>query len=137
MFIYARNLALIGSTAIVVYIVLNEVGLNWVVLTVTFFLALPALAVIQAIPRLVVSRNPEKCYVQNAWYTTSGARPDEDEVAQLRDREYAVLQEDLQIMRMVAKGLESAAVDDGGVLSPAWESCIAAFYGEMVGAMVD
>jgi putative hemolysin len=56
----ARNLALIGSTAIVVYIVLNEVGLNWVVLTVTFFLALPALAVIQAVPRLVVSRNPEK-----------------------------------------------------------------------------
>jgi putative hemolysin len=56
----ARNLALIGSTAIVVYIVLNEVGLNWVVLTVTFFLALPALAVIQAVPRLVVARNPEK-----------------------------------------------------------------------------
>ena len=56
----ARNLALVGSTAIVVYIVLNEVGLNWVVLTVTFFLALPALAVIQAVPRLVVSRNPEK-----------------------------------------------------------------------------
>ncbi|UCH86989.1 MAG: HlyC/CorC family transporter [Dehalococcoidia bacterium] len=56
----ARNLALVGSTAIVVYIVLNEVGLNWVVLAVTFFLALLALAVIQAVPRLVISRNPEK-----------------------------------------------------------------------------
>ncbi len=58
--ILARNLALIGSTAILVYIVLNEVGLNWVVLAVTFFVALPGLAVIQAIPRLVVSRNPQK-----------------------------------------------------------------------------
>jgi len=56
----ARNLALIGSTAIVVYIILNEVGLNWAVLAVTFFAALAGLAVIQAIPRLVVSRNPQK-----------------------------------------------------------------------------
>ncbi|KPJ48751.1 MAG: hypothetical protein AMJ38_04600 [Dehalococcoidia bacterium DG_22] len=56
----ARNFALIGSTAIVVYIVLNEVGLNWAVLTVTFFVALAGLAVIQAIPRLVVSRNPQR-----------------------------------------------------------------------------
>lgn len=56
----ARNLALIGSTAIVVYIVLHEVGHNWVVLAVTFFVALTGLAVIQAIPRLVVSRNPQR-----------------------------------------------------------------------------
>jgi putative hemolysin len=56
----ARNLALIGSTAIVVYIVLNEVGLNWAVLTVTFLVALAALAVIQAVPRLLVSRHPQK-----------------------------------------------------------------------------
>jgi putative hemolysin len=55
----ARNLALVGSTAIVVYIVLHEVGHNWAVLAVTFFLALVGLAVIQAVPRLVVSRNPE------------------------------------------------------------------------------
>ena len=56
----ARNLALIGSTAIVVYIVLNEAGLNWAVLAVTFFIALIGLAVIQALPRLVVSRNPQR-----------------------------------------------------------------------------
>jgi len=56
----ARNLALIGSTAIVVYIVLHEVGHNWAVLTGTFFLALVGLAVIQAVPRLVVSRNPQR-----------------------------------------------------------------------------
>jgi len=59
----ARNLALIGSTAIVVYIVLNEVGLNWVVLSGTFFVALASLAVIQAVPRLVVSRNPQRWVV--------------------------------------------------------------------------
>jgi putative hemolysin len=56
----ARNLALVGSTAIVVYIVLHEVGHNWAVLTGTFFLALVGLAVIQAVPRLVVSRNPQR-----------------------------------------------------------------------------
>lgn len=56
----ARNLALIGSTAIVVYIILNEVGLNWAVLAVTFFLALAGLAVVQSVPRLVVSRNPQR-----------------------------------------------------------------------------
>jgi putative hemolysin len=56
----ARNLALVGSTAIVVYIVLNEVGLNWAVLAVTFLIALAGLAVIQAVPRLVISRNPQK-----------------------------------------------------------------------------
>ena len=39
--------------------------------------------------------------------------------------------------RMVAKGLECAAVNDGGVLSPVWEPCIAGFYGELVDAMAD
>ena len=32
----ARSLALIGSTAIVVYLVLREAGLNWATLSVTF-----------------------------------------------------------------------------------------------------
>ncbi|MGQ9572323.1 MAG: hemolysin family protein [Dehalococcoidia bacterium] len=58
--VLARNLALIGSTAIVVYIVLNEVGLNWAVLAVTFLIALAGLAVIQAVPRLAVAGNPQK-----------------------------------------------------------------------------
>jgi CBS domain containing-hemolysin-like protein len=56
----AHNLALVGSTAIVVYIVLHEVGHNWAVLAVTFFAALVGLAVIQAVPRLVISRNPQR-----------------------------------------------------------------------------
>jgi hypothetical protein len=83
------------------------------------------------------SRDPGKCHAQHVWYTTSGAGPSEAEAALWHKLEDEVLQEDLRVMRMVAKGLESVAVDDGGVLSPAWESCIAAFYGEMVQAMAD
>ncbi len=82
-------------------------------------------------------RDPRRCYIQNAWYTTSGTRPDEAEITRWRDLETGVLEEDLRVMRMVAKGLECAALDDGGVLSPVWESCIAAFYGEQVRAMAD
>ena len=83
------------------------------------------------------SRDPRRCYVQNAWYTTSGRRPSEDEIRQWDQLEREVLEEDLRVMRMVAKGLECAAVNDGGVLSPVWESCIAAFYGELAEAMSD
>jgi CBS domain containing-hemolysin-like protein len=39
---------------------LHEVGRNWAVLAATFFVALTGLAMIQAIPRLVVSRNPQR-----------------------------------------------------------------------------
>ena len=83
------------------------------------------------------SRDPQRCYLQNAWYTTSGRRPSEEEIRQWDELEREVLEEDLRVMRMVAKGLECAAVDDGGVLSPVWESCIAAFYGELVDAMAE
>ena len=83
------------------------------------------------------SRNPRKCYIQNAWYTTSGHRPSPAEIKQWDDLEREVLGEDLRVLTMVAKGLEATAVNDGGVLSPVWESCIAAFYAELVEAMVD
>jgi choline monooxygenase len=83
------------------------------------------------------SRDPRRCYLQNAWYTTSGRRPSEDEVRQWDQLERQVLEEDLKVMRMVAKGLECTAVNDGGVLSPVWETCIAAFYGELAEAMAD
>ena len=83
------------------------------------------------------ARDPRKCYVQNAWYTTSGSRPSDDEIRQWEELEEEVLQEDLRVMGMVAKGLECTAINDGGVLSPVWESCIAAFYGELIDAMAD
>ena len=55
----ARSLAIIGSTAIVVYLVLRETGHNWAALTVTFVVTLAGLALIQALPRLIVSANPQ------------------------------------------------------------------------------
>ena len=58
--VLARNLAFVGSTALFVYILLNEFGLHWPVLVATFFIALPGLALVQAVPRLVVSRNPQR-----------------------------------------------------------------------------
>jgi len=56
----ARSLALIGSTAIVVYLVLREAGINWATVAVTFVATLAGLALIQVVPRLVVSANPQR-----------------------------------------------------------------------------
>jgi CBS domain containing-hemolysin-like protein len=56
----ARSLALVGSTAIVVYLVLREAGLNWSTLAVTFAVTLAGLALIQTVPRIVVSANPQR-----------------------------------------------------------------------------
>ena len=56
----ARSLALIGSTAIVVYLVLREAGVNWATVAVTFVATLAGLALIQVVPRLVVSANPQR-----------------------------------------------------------------------------
>ena len=119
-------------------------GLEALDMSSRFFLRSPNLFLTTYAPDTVVdtlilpdSRDPRRCYLQNAWYTTSGRRPGDDEIAQWDRLEREVLDEDLKVMRMVAKGLECAAVDDGGVLSPVWESCIAAFYGELVDAMVD
>ena len=56
----ARSLALIGSTAIVVYLVLREAGHNWATLTVTAVLTLAGLALIETLPRLVVSADPQR-----------------------------------------------------------------------------
>jgi len=56
----ARSLALIGSTAIVVYLVLREAGLNWATLAVTFLATMAGLTLIQTVPRLMVSANPQR-----------------------------------------------------------------------------
>jgi putative hemolysin len=56
----ARNVSLVATTALVVYLVLNEFGLEWVALAVTFVAALVGLAVVQAAARLVVSSSPQR-----------------------------------------------------------------------------
>lgn len=119
-------------------------GLEALDMSSRFFLRAPNFFLTSYAPDTIVdslilpdARDPRRCYVQNAWYTTSGKRPSEAEIKQWDALEREVLEEDLRVMRMVAKGLECAAVNDGGVLSPAWESCIVGFYGELVDAMAD
>jgi len=56
----ARNLTLVGTTAIVVFLVLRETGHSWAALTLAAFITLFALMLLQAFPRLLVSQNPER-----------------------------------------------------------------------------
>ena len=51
--------------------------------------------------------------------------------------EEQVIGEDIDVMTEVQAGAESSAVDDGGVLTPAWEACIGGFYRHVVGALQD
>ena len=45
--------------------------------------------------------------------------------------------EDIAIMTAVQHGFESKVADDGGVLSPVYETCIASFYKQLVTALSD
>ncbi len=56
----ARNLALVGVTAVVVFIVLREAGHNWTALAVTAVLTALAFVLLQAFPRLVVAHDPQR-----------------------------------------------------------------------------
>lgn len=56
----ARNLTLVGITAIVVFLVLREVGHSWAALTAAAFATLLALMLLQAAPRLIVSQSQER-----------------------------------------------------------------------------
>ena len=82
-------------------------------------------------------RDPRRCWMEQAWYTTSGRVPSAEEVANWEQLEVAVMDEDISVMTGVQAGVESSAVDDGGVLTPAWESCIAGFYRHLVHKLED
>ncbi len=56
----ARNLALIGITAITVALVLEETGNSWSAVAIAAFATLAALMLLQALPRLLVSQKPER-----------------------------------------------------------------------------
>ena len=75
---------------------------------------------------------PGRCWLEQAWYTTSGRTLSEEEIAAWKLLEEQVIEEDIGVMTGVQAGVESSAVDDGGVLTPAWEACIAGFYRHMV-----
>ena len=56
----ARNLALIGITAITVALVLEGTGNSWSAVAIAAFGTLAALMLLQALPRLLVSQKPER-----------------------------------------------------------------------------
>ena len=74
------------------------------------------------------SRDPRKSWLEQAWYTTSGRSLSAEEVEAWSVLEEQVIQEDIDVMTEVQAGVESSAVDDGGVLTLAWEACISGFY---------
>ena len=81
------------------------------------------------------ARDPGKCWLEQAWYTTSGRTLSEEEVEAWSVLEEQVIEEDIDVMREVQAGAESSAVDDGGVLTPAWEACIRGFYRHVAQAL--
>ncbi|MEQ8667067.1 MAG: aromatic ring-hydroxylating dioxygenase subunit alpha [Rhodospirillales bacterium] len=80
-------------------------------------------------------RDPTKCWIQTAWYSTSGHPLTEREVETWRDLEQRVADEDSSIMAAAQDGLLCDVMDDGGALSPAWEACLIAFYRELTTAL--
>lgn len=81
--------------------------------------------------------DPCKCWMEQAWYTTSGRVPSAEEKARWKELEDQVIAEDIEVMTEVQAGVESMVVDDGGVLTPSWESCIRAFYQHLVAQLED
>ena len=56
----ARNLSLVGVTAVAVFLVLREARNDWLALTGTVVALAVAFMLLQAVPRLVVGQNPER-----------------------------------------------------------------------------
>src|SRR2546426_4394256 len=56
----ARNLALVGVTAVVVFLVLRKWNDSWLALTATVLAAVAAFALLHAFSRLLVAENPER-----------------------------------------------------------------------------
>ncbi len=81
------------------------------------------------------TRDPRKSWMEQAWYTTSGRIMTADEIEAWNKLEEAVITEDIAVMTEVQAGAESPAVDDGGVMSPAWESCISGMYQHLIGQL--
>src|SRR5512145_3117594 len=57
---FARNLALVWTTALVVFLIVDVAGHSWDVLVLTTLGAVAVIMLFQAFPRIVVARNPER-----------------------------------------------------------------------------
>jgi CBS domain containing-hemolysin-like protein len=55
----ARNLAVVGVTAVAVYLIVQGAGHNWPTLALTTVGTVSVIMVLQALPRIIVARNPE------------------------------------------------------------------------------
>jgi len=56
----ARNLAVVGVTAVAVYLIVQGAGHNWPTLTATTLGTVSLIMVLQALPRIIVARNPQR-----------------------------------------------------------------------------
>ena len=81
--------------------------------------------------------DPVKCWVSHACYTTSGSAMGDAELAQWGSIQQQVLEEDVAVMEGVVRGFRAPVMDDGGVISPAWESCVSGFYRNLINALED
>ena len=79
--------------------------------------------------------DPMRCWVSHACYTTSGDSMSEAELQSWGKIQEQVLEEDAAVMEGVVRGFRAPVMDDGGVISPAWESCVSGFYRSLVKAL--
>ena len=79
--------------------------------------------------------DPLKCWVSHACYTTSGPGANDDSLERWAAIQETVMEEDAAVMEGVVRGFRAPVMDDGGVISPAWEKCVSGFYRSLLGAL--
>ena len=79
--------------------------------------------------------DPRQCWVSHACYTTSGEAMSDTELETWSSIQQQVLEEDVAVMEGVVRGFRAPVMDDGGVISPDWESCVSGFYRSLIAAM--
>jgi len=80
-------------------------------------------------------QEPGKCWISHACYNTSNTDITEQEAKLWEDIQQQVLEEDVAVLEGVTRGFRAPVMDDGGVISPAWESCVSGFYRSLITAL--
>ena len=105
-----------------------------------YIVLLPNLFLVTYAPDIVMTRMmlplaPDKTTFRVYGYTTTGGRPPENVVEDWRRLTVEVEEEDIQIHREQQAGQMSPAMNEGSVLSPAWEQSVHAFHEYLVGKL--
>ena len=79
--------------------------------------------------------DPMKCWVSHACYTTSEPGMNDDALGRWAAIQETVMEEDAAVMEGVVRGFRAPVMDDGGVISPAWEKCVSGFYRALLRAL--